>query len=107
MWRVSMSSISTGPTRGVLTNPGLGGVAQPTFTAQAPSAPATNVQATSLSVFQLIVIPPIGLRYQGKTTRPARRPSAGAVPDKWGACLAVRTPPAAWYYRYVAITLRG
>ena len=26
---------------------------------------------------------------------PARRPSAGAVPGRWGACLAVRTPPAA------------
>ena len=30
------------------------------------------------------------------TTAPsARRPSAGAVPGRWGACLAVRTPPAA------------
>src|SRR5436190_10656974 len=28
-------------------------------------------------------------------TIPARRPSAGAVPGRWGACLAVRTPPAA------------
>jgi hypothetical protein len=26
----------------------------------------------------------------------ARRPSAGAVPGRWGACLAVRTPPAAF-----------
>src|SRR5262249_52455192 len=26
-------------------------------------------------------------------TVPARRPSAGAVPGRWGACLAVRTPP--------------
>ena len=25
-----------------------------------------------------------------------RRPSAGAVPGRWGACLAVRTPPAAF-----------
>src|SRR3954467_8342905 len=25
----------------------------------------------------------------------ARRPSAGAVPGRWGACLAVRAPPAA------------
>src|SRR5262249_15026719 len=30
---------------------------------------------------------------------PARRPSAGAVPSRWGACLAVRTPPAACFYR--------
>src|SRR5262249_53019583 len=30
------------------------------------------------------------------TTAPsARRPCAGAVPGRWGACLAVRTPPAA------------
>src|SRR6516164_10150103 len=29
-------------------------------------------------------------------TIPARRPSAGAVPGRWGACLAVRTPPAAF-----------
>src|SRR5262249_55793067 len=36
-----------------------------------------------------------GLRYMGGTTRPARRPSAGAVPGRWGACLAVRAPPAA------------
>src|SRR5438874_793780 len=28
-------------------------------------------------------------------TVPARRPSAGAVPGRWGACLALRTPPAA------------
>src|SRR5262249_35049602 len=26
----------------------------------------------------------------------ARRPGAGAVPGRWGACLAVRTPPAAF-----------
>src|SRR5262249_19551643 len=26
----------------------------------------------------------------------ARGPSTGAVPGRWGACLAVRTPPAAW-----------
>ena len=25
---------------------------------------------------------------------PARRPGAGEVPGRWGACLAVRTPPA-------------
>src|SRR5690349_20278887 len=30
-------------------------------------------------------------------TKPARRPSAGAVPGRWGACLAVRTPPAALF----------
>src|SRR5262245_1253550 len=30
------------------------------------------------------------------TSIPARRPSAGAVPGRWGACLAVRTPPAAF-----------
>ena len=29
------------------------------------------------------------------TRRLLRRPSAGAVPGRWGACLAVRTPPAA------------
>src|SRR5262249_3492966 len=29
------------------------------------------------------------------TTHPARKPSAGAVPGRWRACLAVRTPPAA------------
>src|SRR5438876_224711 len=29
------------------------------------------------------------------TALPARRPSAGAVPGRWGARLAVRTPPAA------------
>src|SRR5205814_6108804 len=37
-----------------------------------------------------------GLRYNGETSLPARRPSAGAVPGRWGACLAVRTPPAAF-----------
>src|SRR5215510_6471113 len=31
------------------------------------------------------------------TSQPARRPSAGAVPGRWGACLAVRTPPAACF----------
>src|SRR5262249_54727421 len=36
-----------------------------------------------------------GLRYHARVTHPARRPSAGAVPGRWGACLAVRTPPAA------------
>ena len=36
-----------------------------------------------------------GLRYNGSDSAPARRPSAGAVPGRWGACLAVRTPPAA------------
>src|SRR5262245_31508418 len=30
------------------------------------------------------------------TTQPARRPSAVAVPGRWGACLAERTPPAAF-----------
>ena len=30
-------------------------------------------------------------------TLPARRPSAGAVPGRWGACLAVRAPPAALF----------
>src|ERR1051325_571846 len=29
------------------------------------------------------------------TALPARRPCAGAVPGRWGACLTVRTPPAA------------
>jgi hypothetical protein len=29
------------------------------------------------------------------TSHPARRPSAGAVPGRWGACSAVRAPPAA------------
>src|SRR5262249_42616748 len=28
---------------------------------------------------------------------PARKPSAGAMPGRWGACLAVRTPPAALF----------
>src|SRR5262245_32216067 len=37
-----------------------------------------------------------GLRYPGGAARPARRPSAGAVPGRRGACLAVRTPPAAF-----------
>jgi len=30
-----------------------------------------------------------------RSSRPARRPGAGAVPGRRGACLAVRTPPAA------------
>src|SRR5829696_9231307 len=30
------------------------------------------------------------------TALSARRPSAGAVPGRWGACLAVRAPPAAF-----------
>src|SRR3954452_4220593 len=38
----------------------------------------------------------VGLRYDGGTSRPARRPGAGAVPGRRGACLAVRTPPAAF-----------
>src|SRR5262245_43282683 len=41
----------------------------------------------------------IGLRYHGETSFPARRPSAGAVPGRCGACLAVRTPPAAFCSR--------
>src|SRR6476646_6911012 len=36
------------------------------------------------------------LRCNEETSFPARRPSAGAVPGRWGACLAVRTPPAAF-----------
>src|SRR5438105_15430446 len=32
----------------------------------------------------------------GETSFLARRPCAGAVPGRWGACLAVRTPPAAF-----------
>jgi len=35
-----------------------------------------------------------GLRYDAKVIAPARRPNAGAVPGRRGACLAVRTPPA-------------
>jgi len=31
----------------------------------------------------------------GAATQPARRPSAGAVPGRWRASLAVRTSPAA------------
>jgi hypothetical protein len=38
-----------------------------------------------------IVWDPAGAR----VTNPARRPSAGAVPGRWGACLAARTSPAA------------
>ena len=40
----------------------------------------------------------IGLAVCGRMTTalPVRRPSAGAVPGRWGACLAVRTPPAAF-----------
>src|SRR6478752_6626157 len=38
----------------------------------------------------------VGLRYNGGTSRLARRPGAGAVPGRRGACLAVRTPPAAF-----------
>src|SRR3954462_4825262 len=33
------------------------------------------------------------------TTLTARRPGAGAVPGRWGACLAVRTPPAVFFLR--------
>jgi hypothetical protein len=36
-----------------------------------------------------------GLRYNEKAIAPARRPIAGAVPGRRGACLAVRIPPAA------------
>src|SRR4051812_32674639 len=32
------------------------------------------------------------------TALSARRPCAGAVPGRWGACLAVRTPPAACFH---------
>src|SRR5262249_9693570 len=40
-----------------------------------------------------------GLRDGEVTPFPARRPSAGAVPGRRGACLAVRTPPAAFVFR--------
>src|SRR5207249_248346 len=32
-----------------------------------------------------------------ETALSARRPCAGAVPGRWGACLAVRTPPATFF----------
>src|SRR5438552_3735866 len=32
------------------------------------------------------------------TILPARRPGAGAVPGRWGACLAARTPPAVFVF---------
>src|SRR6478609_2126698 len=35
-----------------------------------------------------------------ETALSARRPCAGAVPGRWGACLAVRTPPAARFRSY-------
>src|SRR5262249_29132564 len=38
----------------------------------------------------------VGLRYNGGTVQPARRPSAGAVPGRRGACLGGRGPPAAF-----------
>jgi len=42
-----------------------------------------------------------------KTSSPsARRPSAGVMPGRWGACLAVRTSPAAFcQYLTSAFTL--
>src|SRR5207248_8840188 len=43
---------------------------------------------------RIVKAPPVCGR-MGMTSRPARRPSAGAVPGRRGACLAVRAPPAA------------
>src|SRR5262249_19184081 len=43
---------------------------------------------------------PFGLRYNGETSFPARRPSARAVPGRWGACLAVSTSPATFRCRF-------
>src|SRR5262249_48516654 len=40
----------------------------------------------------------------GATTHPARRPSAGAVAGRWGACWAVRTPPAAANHRLASVS---
>src|SRR5262249_46245537 len=43
----------------------------------------------------------------GMTAPSARRPSAGAVPGRWGACLAVRAPPAASRSRSIVVEDRA
>ena len=43
----------------------------------------------------MLLLSRAGLRYNEKAIAPARRPIAGVVPGRRGACLAVRTPPAA------------
>src|SRR5436853_7490941 len=40
------------------------------------------------------------------TALSARRPCAGSVPGRWGACLAVRTPPAAFPSQYSPVRTR-
>src|SRR5262249_27752307 len=55
------------------------------------SARGTKSGTTSWEVSFAMVV----CSTMGATTLPARRPSAGAVPGRWGACLAVRTSPAA------------
>src|SRR5262245_26182262 len=49
----------------------------------------------------------VGLRSEEKTSLPARRPGAGAVPGRWGACLAVRTPTATSHARSVVVEDRA
>src|SRR5262249_28053694 len=53
---------------------------------------STNDMGAPLSLFGTSVV----CGTMGATTHLARRPGAGAVPGRWGACLAVRTPPAAF-----------
>src|SRR5262249_29649692 len=52
---------------------------------------STNDMGAPLSLFGTSVV----CGTMGATTHLARRPGAGAVPGRWGACWAVRTPPAA------------
>src|SRR5207302_10549780 len=47
-----------------------------------------------------------GLRYSAAAIDPARRPSAGAVPGRCGACSAVRTPPATTLLSILKLALR-
>src|SRR5262245_22729311 len=90
---VSRSSTATGPTM-LVAMKSLGGVAQATPRAMPPKAQATNAPAvisfqslwcralltTVPSVLNVDIVLSFGLRDDGKTSRPARRPSAGAVP---------------------------
>src|SRR5262245_19613365 len=51
---------------------------------------AFHQEARNVEIDMTHLLFTVGLRYNGEHTSQARRPGAGAVPGRWGACLAVR-----------------
>src|SRR5262245_12110454 len=111
-----MSSSVTGPTMFVAVKPE-GGVARAVWVANAPRAQATSAPATigfrgglrpaHLATCTFVVdinMTSLLRSAYGVASFPARRPDAGAVPGRWGACLAERTPSAACFKTFAIRT---